>query len=80
MLTRYSHAFDEQDFISIPDEVNEQDKNDMQADALSAADWEITNKLGWLYKMIYLKLTIEIVAPFCVGIWAIAEILVLITC
>ena len=79
MLTRYSHAFDETDFANIPDQVNEQDKNDMQADALSAADWEITNKLSWLYRMIYIKLTIEIVAPVALGLWAMVQLLVLIT-
>lgn len=79
MLTYYSHAFDESDFANIPDEVNEQDKNDMQADALSSADWEVTNKLSWLYRMIYLKLTIEVIAPVCLGLWAMVQLLVLIT-
>ena len=79
MLTRYSHAFDETDFVNIPDQVNEQDKNDMQADALSAADWEIANKLSWLYRMIYLKLTIEIVVPVALGLWSMVQLLVLIT-
>jgi len=79
MLTHYSHAFDESDFANIPDEVNEQDKNDMQADALSSADWEVTNKLSWLYRMIYLKLTIEVIAPVGLGLWAMVQLLVLIT-
>lgn len=79
MLTRYSHAFDKSDFENIPELVNEQDKNDMQADAFSEADWEITNKLRWLYKMIYLKLTIEIIAPVALGLWAMIQLLILIT-
>lgn len=79
MLTRYSHAFDEEDFVHIPSEVNKQDKNDMQADAFLAADWEITNKLSWLYRMNYLKLAIEILAPFCLGIWAMVQLFVLLT-
>ncbi|MCE9677796.1 hypothetical protein LZP69_01140 [Shewanella sp. AS1] len=78
MLTQYSHAFDESDFANIPDEVNEQDINDMQANAISAADWEVTNRLRWLYNMIYVKLTIEIVAPVCIGVWAMVQLLVLI--
>ncbi|REG86443.1 hypothetical protein [Marinomonas pollencensis] len=79
MLTRYSHAFDETDFLNIPGMVNEQDKNDMQADAFSTADWKITNKLTWLYRMIYIKLAIEIVAPVALGGWAMVQLLVLIT-
>ncbi|MGK0399387.1 MAG: hypothetical protein ACJA0I_001689 [Gammaproteobacteria bacterium] len=79
MLTRYPHAFGEEDFADIPAQVNEQDKKDMQADALSAADWQITNKLSWLYRMIYLKLTIEVVAPVFLGVWAMVQLFVLIT-
>jgi len=79
MLTSYSHAFDEEDFANIPDQVNEGDKNDMQADALSTADWQVTNKLSFLYRMIYLKLTIEIFVPAFVGIWAMILMLILIT-
>jgi hypothetical protein len=78
MLTRYSHAFDEEDFANIPDQINEQDKNDMQADALFEAGWRVTNRLRWFYSMIYIKLTIEIVAPLCLGIWASVQMFVLI--
>jgi hypothetical protein len=79
MLSQYSHAFDENDFENIPDQVNEQDKKDMQADAISTADWQVKNRLRWLYKMIYIKLIIEILAPVCFGIWAMVQLLVLIT-
>ncbi|KJY98980.1 hypothetical protein [Pseudoalteromonas ruthenica] len=79
MLTSYSHAFDEEDFVNIPNQVDEGDKNDMQADALSTADWQVKNKLSLLYKMIYLKLTIEILIPICVGLWAMVLMFLLIT-
>jgi hypothetical protein len=79
MLKTYPHAFDQEDFANIPNQVNEQDKSDMRADALSRADWQITNRLSLLYRMIYLKLTIEIAVPVCVGIWAMVLLLLLIT-
>lgn len=79
LLRDYSHAFDKSDFFDIPDQVNEQDKNDMGAHAESQADWHVTKKLNWLYSLIYLRLTIEIIVPVGVGIWAMVNMIVLIT-
>ena len=79
LLKEYSHAFDESDFHDIPPEINEQDKNDMGAHAKTDADWRVSKKLNWLYSLIYLRLTIEILVPVAIGIWAMVKMIVLIT-
>ncbi|WP_429012748.1 hypothetical protein [Aeromonas hydrophila] len=75
LLEDYSHAFDEEDFVNIPGQVNEQDKNDMYKNAKEYADVHVTSKLRWLYSLIYLKLTIEILVPVLIGLSSMIMIL-----
>jgi hypothetical protein len=75
LLEDYSYAFDEEDFVNIPEQVNEQDKNAMYKNAKEYADMHVTSKLRWLYSLIYLKLAIEILVPVLIGVSSIMMIL-----
>lgn len=77
LIKQYSHAFSEEDFIDIPSEVNEQDKNDMAAHAAEDANWQAEKKLRWLYALIYLRLVVEILAPLILGLWGVYEMVLL---
>ena len=79
LLDNYSHAFDEEYFNDIPAEVNDRDRKEMIKDAEENANWHVTSKLRWLYSLIYLKLTIEVIVPIVIGVWSMIMMIVLIT-
>ncbi len=74
LLERYPVAFSEEDFANIPPPVNEQDKSDMAADAMESAIWQVQRNLSIFYKLIYLRLVLEIIAPLLFGIWGLFEL------
>lgn len=75
-------AIDESDFVNIPEQVNEQDLNEVYAESHEFADGYVRQKLGVLYGFIYPKLATEVLTPLIVGatglIWL--AVLIIRTC
>ncbi|CAK1770883.1 SMODS and SLOG-associating 2TM effector domain-containing protein [Vibrio crassostreae] len=78
LLTRYSHAFWDDDFGYIPTQVDEADKADMARDALEEAHWKVQSNLRMVYRLIYVRLFLEIIVPLVLGGWGLYELAVLI--
>ena len=72
-------AFDETDFMNIPGPYNDQDRNEIAAAAEEESEWKVQKVLKFLYNLVYLKLAIEILAPFIIGVWGLFKLLQLIT-
>ncbi len=74
LLERYPAAFSVEDFAYVPPPVNEQDLNDMEEDAWESAKWQVQRNLSMFYKLIYLRLTLEVIAPLLIGVWGMFEL------
>jgi len=71
-------AFNETDFMNIPGPFNEQDRNEIAAEAKEESEWRAQRKLKYLYNLIYLKLIIEVLVPMIIGVWGLLELVQLI--
>ena len=65
--------------MDIPGPFNEQDRNDIAEKVELESEWYAQSRLKHLYNLVYLKLTIEVIVPFVIGIWGLIELLQLIT-
>ena len=72
-------AFDETDFMNLPGPFDEQDRNDIAEEIELRSKWHVQGRLKYLYNLVYLKLTIEVIVPFVIGAWGLFELLQLIT-
>ena len=78
-LVKHHPAFDETDFMDIPDPNSEYDKGTIYENTKKEYIWQTQNKLKYLYNWVYLKLVIEIIVPIIIGTWGLIELFNLIT-
>lgn len=72
-------AFDATDFMDITGPMDEQDKSKIIASVKEESRWKIQGSLKYLYNFVYLKIAIEILPPFIIGIWGFFALVQLIT-
>ena len=72
-------AFDESDFYDLWDKFEEQDKNRIRKAVTEQSEWDAGVKLKYLYRLVYLRLLVEIVVPVVLGSYGLFKLARLIT-
>lgn len=62
-------AFEREDFMDIPLPVDEFNLQDVQAEAAVVGKDNAKKRLRHLYRLVYLKITLEIIIPLLIGLW-----------